>query len=431
MGRRVEKRVSTYSGGAWSVTSVTRFVYDGWRLIEELDCSGGTGVPPVILRKYTWGLDLAGLNGSISDRDSAGGIGGLLSVYDTNGTTSTADDKTYLYQYDGNGNVVQLVDASNGTVVAKYEYDAYGNTIFSSGGYADTNPFRFSTKYFDAESGWYYYGYRYYWPRVGRWTSRDPFYEEADIALFRAMNNCPVNQLDALGQVSKLQGCCGPDITNRLMQLLKRVESYFGLLLPSQQANLCRNIIGAYGWDVGQLLDSGRSTGFGPFEAAGCGTGTCKGTVQVNGLCFRSNEVNYILWGKAFSLCGASMHNWAVPRFVKTTDEWNIVWYDVFGRRVLSSYTCAEAAEYTILWRTFGARRQNIKPNLAGQGSAACRVAWSNFGCTGKFAGLGSHCEAQGCGVQCCAKAYKGPLSAHLGTEKTTLGIDNFEFQVP
>ncbi|MFO0837452.1 MAG: hypothetical protein U1D55_02925 [Phycisphaerae bacterium] len=117
----------------------------------------------MILRKYTWGLDLAGLNGSISDRDSAGGIGGLLSVYDTNGTTSTADDKTYLYQYDGNGNVGQLVDAATGTAVAKYEYDAYGNTIYSSGGYADINPFRFSTKYFDAESGLYYYGYRYYW----------------------------------------------------------------------------------------------------------------------------------------------------------------------------------------------------------------------------------------------------------------------------
>ncbi|MFO0839575.1 MAG: hypothetical protein U1D55_13750 [Phycisphaerae bacterium] len=76
LGRRVEKKVETWTGNSWSVTSVTRFVYDGWRLLEELDCS--TGSQPVILRKYAWGLDLAGLNGSISDRDSAGGIGGLL-----------------------------------------------------------------------------------------------------------------------------------------------------------------------------------------------------------------------------------------------------------------------------------------------------------------------------------------------------------------
>ncbi len=33
-----------------------------------------------VVRKYTWGLDLAGQHGSVNSLESAGGIGGLLAV---------------------------------------------------------------------------------------------------------------------------------------------------------------------------------------------------------------------------------------------------------------------------------------------------------------------------------------------------------------
>jgi RHS repeat-associated protein len=39
---------------------------------------------------------------------------------------------------------------------------------------AQANPFRFSTKYQDDESGLLYYGYRYYNANIGRWPNRDP-----------------------------------------------------------------------------------------------------------------------------------------------------------------------------------------------------------------------------------------------------------------
>jgi RHS repeat-associated protein len=42
---------------------------------------------------------------------------------------------------------------------------------------AKANPFLFSTKYYDWETGLYYYGYRYYDPSTGRWLSRDPINE--------------------------------------------------------------------------------------------------------------------------------------------------------------------------------------------------------------------------------------------------------------
>ncbi|MBK8916085.1 MAG: RHS repeat-associated core domain-containing protein [Phycisphaerales bacterium] len=188
-GRRVEKHHDNYVSSSWVTQSRTRFVYDGWNLIQELNVP--TSGDPTVLRQYTWGLDLSGQSGnsSVSGLHGAGGIGGLLAVLDTNNTTTTSDDRSFTYLYDANGNVGQLVEWpsgaggssgmawASGRMVAKYEYDPYGNVVAKSGTFADTNPFRFSTKFLDAETGLYCYGYRYYSPRVGRWISRDPIEE--------------------------------------------------------------------------------------------------------------------------------------------------------------------------------------------------------------------------------------------------------------
>ena len=211
-GRRVRKTVYTYNGTTetWVQTGDTKVVWAGWLLLLELDGTDSDAV----LRKYTWGLDVAGQNGQFNSLESAGGIGGLLAVYDTNGTTTgqnpTEDDKTYVYLYDANGNVGQLVDWSDipdweikqltsaqdwhaDRLVARYEYDPYGNVVGpdtdsdgdwtdDAGPYATVNPFRFSTKYWDDETGLGYWGYRYYSPTLGRWISRDPI-EETGAAL--------------------------------------------------------------------------------------------------------------------------------------------------------------------------------------------------------------------------------------------------------
>ena len=108
-------------------------------------------------------------------RTGAGGVGGLVAV--------SIDGDFYFPGYDNNGNVVGYWDES-GTRVAENAYDAFGNTIASSGSMSAVFPHRFSTKYYDAETDLYYYGYRYYSPSLGRWISRDPIEEAGGFNLY-------------------------------------------------------------------------------------------------------------------------------------------------------------------------------------------------------------------------------------------------------
>jgi hypothetical protein len=56
--------------------------------------------------------------------------------------------------FDGNGNITELINLANNSVSARYEYGPFGETISVDGGaVAEANPFRFSTKYLDAETG--------------------------------------------------------------------------------------------------------------------------------------------------------------------------------------------------------------------------------------------------------------------------------------
>ena len=75
--------------------------------------------------------------------------------------------KLSTHWYDAYGNIMGYWDAQ-GNVVAEYTYDAFGKLIASSGPMAEVFSFRYSTKYFDPETGFYYYGYRYYSPELMR-----------------------------------------------------------------------------------------------------------------------------------------------------------------------------------------------------------------------------------------------------------------------
>lgn len=138
----------------------------------------------------TWGLDIAR---SMTD---AGGVGALLQIADH------ASAKAYLPAYDGNGNITALFDADtaqNGACVATYEYSPYGEFLRTEGTYAKDNPFRFSTKFTDEETGLVYYDRRYYSPSQGRFLGRDPKNEKGGLNLYGFCRNNGINLWDVLG----------------------------------------------------------------------------------------------------------------------------------------------------------------------------------------------------------------------------------------
>ena len=180
--RRVQKVVkNNWNGSSGTTISNLKFVYDGHNQIAELNGSNNT-----VLATYVWGLDLSGTTWG------AGGVGGLLMIKD--------GSKVYFPGYDGNGNVSGLVDSADGTLDAKYEYAAFGETLRVGGtAIADDNPFRFSTKYLDSESGLIYYGYRYYSPSLGRFLNRDPIGELGGSNLYAFVENDPGKWVGLLG----------------------------------------------------------------------------------------------------------------------------------------------------------------------------------------------------------------------------------------
>jgi len=135
LGRRIEKSVDGV---------VTRYLYDGNRVLLEQDASGAA-----FRVRYTFGPRV--------DEPL---------VMDT-GTTS------YYYVADGVGNIVNLADTT-GAVVETYDYDSFGVLLSTtSPGSVIPNSYLFSGKAFDAETGLYYFQSRYYDPLTGRFVSQD------------------------------------------------------------------------------------------------------------------------------------------------------------------------------------------------------------------------------------------------------------------
>jgi RHS repeat-associated protein len=63
----------------------------------------------------------------------------------------------------------------------------------------DAFDFRFSSEYFDSETGLVYYNFRYYSPELGRWLSRDPIGESGGENLYGMLDNDTINYWDWLG----------------------------------------------------------------------------------------------------------------------------------------------------------------------------------------------------------------------------------------
>ncbi|WP_155117301.1 RHS repeat domain-containing protein, partial [Waddlia chondrophila] len=75
------------------------------------------------------------------------------------------DGIKYVPQHDLRGNVALLLSPAGKAEV--YRYSAFGEELFQE----PVSPWRFSSKRVDEETGWVYFGRRYYAPSWGRWTT--------------------------------------------------------------------------------------------------------------------------------------------------------------------------------------------------------------------------------------------------------------------
>jgi len=156
-GRRIYK--SSTSG-----TSI--FAYSGDDLIEEVNATGG------LVARYSQGPEI--------DEPLA-----LL----RSGATS-------YYEADGLGTVTSLSNAA-GALAQTYTFDSFGKQTASSGSL--TNPFQYTGREFDSETGIYFYRNRYFDPQTGRFLSEDPTGFLGGINLYAYVDNNATNVVDAFG----------------------------------------------------------------------------------------------------------------------------------------------------------------------------------------------------------------------------------------
>jgi len=157
LGRRIEKVANGQT---------KRYIYDGEDILLEYD---GTNT---LLARYTHGP----------------GIDEPIAV--------TKGSSTYFYHQDGLGSVTDLTDSA-GATAKSYSYDAYGN-ILESPGTVD-QPYSYTGREFDAESGLYYLRARYYDPTTGKFLQKDPIGLRSGLNLYRYVGANPANWIDSTG----------------------------------------------------------------------------------------------------------------------------------------------------------------------------------------------------------------------------------------
>jgi len=103
---------------------------------------------------------------------------------------------TSYFHADGLGSITSLSNAA-GSIANTYTYDSFGKLTASSGSLV--NPFQYTARESDSETGLYYYRARYYDPSSGRFLNEDPIRFRGGMNFYRSVSNNPAFSKDPYG----------------------------------------------------------------------------------------------------------------------------------------------------------------------------------------------------------------------------------------
>lgn len=110
------------------------------------------------------------------------------------------DRQTYVPIHDHRGSVCCLIDLDTKNIAEEIYYTAFGEEKNGYG--SSSNPWRFSSKRLDAESGFLYFGKRYYDPSSCLWTTQDPLGLMESPNPYAFASNNPLSRIDPYGLFS-------------------------------------------------------------------------------------------------------------------------------------------------------------------------------------------------------------------------------------
>ncbi len=149
----------------------TNYLYDGPNLTEEVGNSGN------VISRYA------------GTREADEPLSEIRS-----------DLTSYYYQQDGLSSVTSLSNSA-GALANMYVYDSFGSLHASTG--SVVNPFQYTGRDFDQETGTYEFRARYYDADIGRLLSEDPLRFVSTVSLYSYVSNRPTRFVDPTGLSQK------------------------------------------------------------------------------------------------------------------------------------------------------------------------------------------------------------------------------------
>jgi RHS repeat-associated protein len=154
------------AGGA-----VTDYTWDAEDRLTRIDLPGG-GFADYVYDGAAILLEYDGTNFLLARYTHGPGIDDAVMVERDGNSSGTFDaSERFFYQTDGLGSVTELTD-STGAVARTIVYDSYGQIAQDTGGV--DQPFAYTGRELDSESGLYFYRARYYDPATGKFLVGDP-----------------------------------------------------------------------------------------------------------------------------------------------------------------------------------------------------------------------------------------------------------------